>query len=97
MLRAHATYQSDGCAVSVGILLNFQRHAGLPNDSRLIDGNPRATRNQLSRRCLALEVRLQFQLSPKIRQEAIRLSLALDLDLKLLTSVLMPRGLSEDE
>jgi len=53
VLRAHPTYQSNSRAVPVGVLLNFQRHARLPNDSRLTDGNPGATRNQLSRWCLA--------------------------------------------
>jgi hypothetical protein len=63
----------------------------LSDDSRPTDGNPGATRNRLSCWYLAFEVRLQFQLLPKIQIEAIRLSLTLDLDLKLLISVLTLR------
>jgi hypothetical protein len=63
----------------------------LSNESRLTDGNPGATRNQLSRWCLAFELRLQFQLLPKIQREAIRLILALNLDLESLILVLTLR------
>jgi hypothetical protein len=63
----------------------------LSNESRLTDGNPRATRNQLSLWCLAFELRLQFQLLPKIQREAIRLILALNLDLESLILVLTLR------
>src|SRR5580704_1763633 len=58
VLRAHPTYQSKSRAVLVRVLLDFQRHAWLSNDSPLSDGNPGATRNQLSRWCLAFELRL---------------------------------------
>jgi len=58
VLHLHPTYQSKSRSVPVSVLLNFQRHAGLSNDSRLTDGNPGATRNQLSRWCLAFELRL---------------------------------------
>lgn len=63
----------------------------LSNESRLTDGNPGATRNQLSHRCLAFELRLQFQLLPKIQREAIGLILALNLDLESLILVLTLR------
>ena len=58
MFRLHSPNESNRRAVLVSVLLNFQRHARLPDDSRLRDGNPGATRNQLSRWCLAFELRL---------------------------------------
>jgi len=52
----------------------------------------------LSRWCLAFEVRPEFQLLPKIQREAIRLILALNLDLESFdTGSDTPAGLSEDE
>src|SRR5579863_1937012 len=58
MFRLYSPNESNRGAVLVSALLNFQRHDQLLNDSRLREGNPGATRNQLSRWCLAFELRL---------------------------------------
>src|SRR5271170_5356447 len=47
VLRPHPTYQSNSRDVLVRVLLNFQGHDRLSNDSRLTDCNSGATRNQL--------------------------------------------------